>query len=139
MGQHHTKDSGDLGVLKVQLDLHEKGFVVSVPLTEHAPFDLVAYQGGECKTVQVKYRSLRDERGTLTVHFRSSYSDSNGHHTQKVDKGAVDVYGIYCPNTDECYYLSPDEFGRAVSLRVEPPENNQTANVNSASDYLEVP
>jgi len=74
MGQHHTKDSGDLGVFKVQLDLHEKGFVVSVPLTEHAPFDLVAYQNGECKTVQVKYRSLRDERGTLTVYFRSSYS-----------------------------------------------------------------
>jgi hypothetical protein len=139
MGQHHTKDSGDLGVLKAQLDLHEKGFVVSVPLSEHAPFDLVAYRNGECKTVQVKYRSLRDERGTLTVHFRSSYSDSNGHHTQKVDKEEIDVYGIYCPETDECYYLSPDEFGKTVSLRVEPPENNQTTNVNFASDYLEVP
>jgi len=139
MSQHHTKDPGDLGVFQVQLDLHERGYIVSVPLTEHAPFDLVAYKDGKCRTVQVKYRSVRDERGTLTVHFRSSYSDSTGHHTQKVNKEAIDVYGVYCPDTDECYYLSPDEFGKAVSLRIEPPENNQTTNVNFASDYQEVP
>jgi len=139
MNQHHTKNSGDLGVFKVQVDLHEKGYIVSVPLTEHAPFDLVAYKNGSCKTIQVKYRSTREDRGTITVHFRSSYSDSNGLHTQKVDKDGIDVYSIYCPNTDSCYYLSPDEFGETVSLRVEPPENNQTENVNFASDYLEVP
>jgi len=125
MSQHHTKNSGDLGVFKVQVDLHEKGYIVSVPLS--------------CKTVQVKYRSIREDRGTITVHFRSSYSDSNELHTQKVDKDGIDVYGIYCPNTDSCYYLSSDEFGETASLRVEPPGNNQTENVNFASDYLEVP
>jgi len=139
MSKHHTKDPGDLGVLKVQLDLHEKGYIVFMPLTEHPPFDLVAYKDGECKTTQVKYRSVRYERDTPTVHFRSSYSDSSGHHTKQVDKEAIDVYGVYCPDTDERYYLSPDTFGEAVSLIIEPPGNNQTANVNFASDYQEVP
>ncbi len=74
MTQHHTKNSGNLGVFEVQVDLHEKGYVVSVPLTEHAPFDLVAYKDG-----------------------------------------------------------------KAVSLRVEPPENNQMEKVNFASEYLRVP
>ena len=69
MNQHHTKNSGDLGVFKVQVDLHEKGYIVSVPLTEHAPFDLVSYKNGSCKTIQVKYRSTREDRGTITVHL----------------------------------------------------------------------
>jgi hypothetical protein len=34
---HHTKDKGDLGVLKAQIDLFEQGFVVAIPMTEHAP------------------------------------------------------------------------------------------------------
>jgi len=39
---HHTKEKGDLGVLKAQLDLFEQGFLILNPVTEHAPFDLVA-------------------------------------------------------------------------------------------------
>ena len=55
MALHHTKNKGDLGVLKAQLDLFEQGFTVRVPLTEHLPFDLVAYKEGEFRRVQVKY------------------------------------------------------------------------------------
>ena len=32
---HHTKDKGDLGVLKAQVDLFEQGFIVAFPVTEH--------------------------------------------------------------------------------------------------------
>ncbi len=34
--KHHTKDKGDLGVLKAQLDLFEKGYTILLPYTEHA-------------------------------------------------------------------------------------------------------
>ena len=44
---HHTKNKGDLGVLKAQLNLFEQGFTICLPQTEHAPFDLVAYKQGE--------------------------------------------------------------------------------------------
>lgn len=47
MGAHFTKDKGDLGVAKVHADLAEKGFTVLFPVTERAPFDLVAYAHGE--------------------------------------------------------------------------------------------
>ncbi|HZF39634.1 MAG TPA: group I intron-associated PD-(D/E)XK endonuclease [Blastocatellia bacterium] len=43
--QHHTKNKGDLGVAKAHCDLIEKGYIVLIPSTEHAPFDLVAYDG----------------------------------------------------------------------------------------------
>ena len=47
MSSHHTKDKGDLGVLKAQVDLFEQGFAIFTPQTEHCPFDLVAYKDGE--------------------------------------------------------------------------------------------
>ncbi len=40
--RHHTKDKGDIGVLKAQADLYQKGWITLNPATEHAPFDLVA-------------------------------------------------------------------------------------------------
>ena len=36
--EHHTRQKGDPGVLKAQLDLFEQGFVVLNPITEHTPF-----------------------------------------------------------------------------------------------------
>ena len=68
---HHTKGKGDLGVLKAQIDLFEQGFMVCWPLTEYAPFDLVAYRQGRFRRIQVKYRSL-DISGAIQIRFSSS-------------------------------------------------------------------
>ena len=37
---HRTKEQGDLGVLKAQVDLFEQGFTILLPQTERSPFDL---------------------------------------------------------------------------------------------------
>lgn len=136
--KHHTKTFGDLGVLKAQLDLYEKGFIVSVPLTEHAPFDLVITKDGVSKTVQVKARTV-NSRGQLVVSFRSCYSDSNGFHIKAIDKSLVDIYAIYCLDTDKCYYFDPKDFKKSVILRVGMPKNNQRIGINFAIDYCQVP
>ena len=135
---HHTKQKGDLGVLKAQLDLFEQGFIILSPMTEHAPFDLVAYKDRKFLRIQVKYKSV-DKTGSITVHFRSCWADKNGTHMQPVDKGEVDIYCIYCPDTDECYYFDPSEFKRSVTLRVEAPKNNQSKNIKLIADYKRVP
>ena len=136
--KHHTKVKGDLGVLKAQVSLYEQGYLILQPVTEHAPFDLVAYKDGIFKRVQVKYKSL-DKTGALTIHFRSCWADKNGTHMQAVDKSEVGLYCIYCPDTDECYFLDPGDFDKSVTLRVEAPKNNHMLNVNFTSDYLGVP
>jgi len=59
---HHTKNKGDLGVLKAQADLAEQGYMVLLPLTEHHAFDLAIYKDGVFKRVQVKYRSAYQGR-----------------------------------------------------------------------------
>ncbi len=135
---HHTKEKGDLGVLKAQLDLFEQGFVILNPVTEHAPFDLVVYRNKEFKRIQVKYKSV-DKTGGITVHFRSCWTDKKGTHMRQVDKDEIDLYCIFCPDTDECYYLNPSEYNRSVTLRVEASRNNQLKNVRLAADFRRVP
>jgi hypothetical protein len=138
MAAHHTKDKGDLGVLKAQIDLFEQGFTILVPLTEQLPFDLVAYKENEFRRVQVKYRSI-DRFGKVDARFSTSWTDRNGTHVSPIDKSEVDLYCIYCPDTDECYYLRPRDLGSNVSLRVEMPKNGQAKRVNFAADYRRAP
>lgn len=138
MINHHTKEKGDLGVLKAQVDLYEQGYLILQPVTEHAPFDLVAYREGVFKRVQVKYKSL-DKTGALTIHFRSCWADKHGTHLRAINKDEIDLYCVYCPNTDECYYLDPHDYEKSVTLRVEMPKNNQQANVKFIADFRRVP
>jgi hypothetical protein len=137
MGNHHTKDKGDLGVAKAHADLVCKGFTVLFPATEHAPFDLVTYREGSFSRVQVKYRALR--AGKVEVSLQSIWSDRHGVHRKSADKTAIDLVCIYCPDTDECYYLRPTAFRQSVSLRVTPSGNNQKVGVLLASDFRELP
>jgi hypothetical protein len=138
MASHHTKDKGDLGILKAQIDLFEQGFALFVPQTEHCPFDLAAYKEGEFKRVQVKYRAM-DRFGKVEIKFSTCWADKHGTHTSPIDKSEVDIYCVYCPDTDECYYLRPERFCSSASLRVEMPKNGQRKNVKFASDYRRVP
>lgn len=135
--RHHTKDKGDIGVAKAFTDLTVKGFLVLLPTTEHAPFDLVAYRDEEFLRVQVKYRSART--GAIEVDFRSGWTDRHGVHKKLMDKALVDVVCVYCPETDECYYVRPQDHGMFVTLRVAPSKNRQKLRVLLASDHREVP
>ena len=135
---HHTKSKGDLGVLKAQVDLFEQGFTICVPQTEHSPFDLVAYKNGKFRRVQVKYRALA-KNGALEIKFSTCWADRHGTHIVPVDKNEVDLYCVYCPDTDECYYLDPKEYGSSTSLRVRIPKNCQAKRVNFAADFRRAP
>lgn len=134
---HHTKDKGDLAVLKAQADLCEQGYTVCIPLTEYAPFDLVVYKEGEFRRVQVKYKSVC--RGAVEINFRSYWTDRNGSHRKDTNKSGVDVFCVYCPETNECYYFDVTKFNRSATLRVEAAKNSQTAGINNAYDYRRVP
>ena len=136
MVRHHTKDKGDLGIAKVHADLVSQGFTVLFPATEHAPFDLVAYASGEFHRLQVKYRSARS--GAVKVQFRSVWADRDGTHMTPMDKRAIDTVCVYCPETDECYYVQPDVYGTSVTLRVAPSRNGQQVGVLDAAAFREL-
>jgi hypothetical protein len=133
MAAHHTKDKGDLGVAKAYADLVAQGFMVMFPTTEHAPFDLVTYVGGQFSRIQVKYRSAR--LGAVYVQFKSTWADRNGVHSRPMDKHEIDAMCIYCPDTDQCYYVSPRDFRKSVTLRITPSRNSQSVGVQHARNF----
>jgi len=133
---HHTKEKGDLGVLRAQVEIAEQGWMVLLPLTEHSPFDLVAYKNGVFKRIQVKYRTARNN--TVEVTFTSSWSDKHGSHRRFVDKNDFDLYCIYCPDTNKCYFVDPNKYREGVSLRLGDTKNNQKKGVHFASDFCTI-
>jgi hypothetical protein len=137
MGAHHTKDKGDLGVAKAHADLVGQGWTVLFPTTEHAPFDLVAYRDGKFRRVQVKYRSGRT--GSLHIQFTSTWSDRHGVHKVPIDKSAIDLVCVYCPETDHCYYIDPTRHRKSVRLRITPSRNNQVLGVLEAAKFRSMP
>ncbi|MEN4474588.1 group I intron-associated PD-(D/E)XK endonuclease [Mycolicibacterium cosmeticum] len=137
MARHHTKDKGDLGVAKAHADLVAKGFDVLFPATEHAPFDLVAHSDGIFHRIQVKYRSAPS--GVVSVNLRSTWSDRHGVHSTPIDKNSVDTICIYCPETDQCYYLRPADHNASVTLRITPVKNGQQRRILNAADHRELP
>jgi PD-(D/E)XK endonuclease len=137
MSKHHTKEKGDLGVAKAYCDLIEKGYIVLFPTTEHAPFDLVAYDGSMFIRVQVKYRSAVN--GCLPVNLINWWADKNGSHGKPIDKRQIDVFCVYCPETGKCYYFKAEDVNTSLTLRISPPRNNQSKNIKFADDYVGVP
>ena len=137
MRTHHTKTKGDLGVVAAAYDLTKKGFIVCFPMTEHAPYDLIADYEGALIRVQVKYRALTD--GFLEVSFRSIWADRHGIHVSPTDKEQIDVYCIYCPDNARCYYLDPKAFRGSARLRVDGTAHRGGATINAADDFLEIP
>jgi PD-(D/E)XK endonuclease len=135
---HLTKTKGDLGVLKAQLDLTQKGYIVSWPMTEHAPFDLVITNLSGSRTVQVKTRSI-DHSGGLEVRLASVWKNRRGVVRKEVNKLLVDLYCIFCPETDHCYYIRSVDVKKTIKLRVRIPKNGQRRNIKFAADYREVP
>jgi hypothetical protein len=137
MRTHHTKTKGDLGVMAAAYDLTKKGFIVCAPMTEHAPFDLLAGREGLMLRVQVKYRALTN--GVLEVSFRSIWADRHGIHVTPIDKKQIDVFCIYCPDNERCYYVDPKAFDGSVRLRVGAPRHRGGRAINSAEDFLDIP
>tara|TARA_R110000868_G_scaffold397341_1_gene669992 strand:+ start:235 stop:663 length:429 start_codon:yes stop_codon:yes gene_type:complete len=135
---HHTKNKGDLGVLKAQLDLYEKGYLILSPHTEHSPFDLVAYKNRKFLRIQVKYRAAKDN--VICVPFITSWADKNGTHVGFYDRNEIDLMCIYSPDTDKCYYINPKQCNsNRFYIRISPPKSSQKAKIHMAEDYLSIP
>ena len=136
--RHHTKDKGDIGLACVIADLIKHDIQVALPISEHLPFDLIAIHAkGTPLKVSVKYRVMRAS-GTVRVEARSVWNDRNGTHHRRHSPGDYDVVGIYCPDTDECYYVLASELSPSgKTLRITDAGNNQINGIALARWFVD--
>ena len=114
----------------------EKGFLVLSPESEHSPFDVVGYKNNKFVRIQVKYRHSVED--ALEIQARTVWVDMKGYHINYYKKTDIDYYCIYCPETNECYYIKANLVHRSFTLRLKKPKNNQYKNVNMSKDYLTI-
>src|SRR5688572_9669716 len=112
MRYHHTKNKGDLGVVKAIADMVDKGWRILLPMSEHDPYDFVAYDGERFVRVQAKYRAA--VRGSILLELKANWSDRNGLHKVHIDKDAIDLVCLYCPDSDRCYYFRPQDVEKCI-------------------------
>ena len=107
------------------------GYTVSVPFGV-ARYDLIAEINGELKRIQCKTGRLVN--GAIEVKVVSRGYTGKGYRN-KVYHGEIDLFGIYCPQTDKCYLVPIGNQMAAICLRIDPPKNNRVTGVRWAKDF----
>jgi hypothetical protein len=96
---HHTKTKGDIAVALTISDLTIKGYTCFTPIvSEHLPFDIIAYKDNKCYRIQCKY----SKNGFISN--RTTWSDKNGSHKKFYDNSDFDYYAVYIPNLNKILY-----------------------------------
>ena len=126
-----TNEKGAIGEHRVVADLINKGYRVHKPLIDSLPYDIVVSIKGFFYRVQVKYVRMR--RGNIETSPRRANTQNVRSRNEEFD-----LLAIFCPDTDQCYYIWTSEFETSIRLRTKPPKNNQKHGVRMADDYLNI-
>ena len=114
---HHTKLKGDIAVAAVILDLTKKGYIISEPMSENAPYDLICDTGNKLLKIQVKYRK------DGVIPYRTSWADKNGTHVSNIDTSKIDYFALV--NEDYSKICYPHSTMKGCSIRFELPVKSQ--------------
>ena len=108
------------------------GLVVLTPFGDSQRYDMVVDDDGTFVRIQCKTGRLKDGKITFPT---CSTNWNQG--TRRDYRGEIELFAVYCPETDLVYLVPIGEVGiKVATLRVTLARNGQTKNVRLASDYL---
>lgn len=126
------KQKGDLGNMCIMLAFQKLGWSILIPLTEQEPYDFVAERSGTFIRVQSKYRTP-NAQNVLDVRFRKTWVNSSGNVSKPIDKSLIDMYAIYCPDTDNVYAVDPKKHKKGIQLKL---HSDNMDSLNNANNFL---
>lgn len=129
VGMRNTTGIGNVTQAMVLAALARAGKNVLVPFGEGLRYDLVIEENGRFLRVQCKTGKLK--AGIVVFRNYSTGYKNVGHPYGK----DVDAYGVYCPQTQQVYFVPASECaGTFTSLRITKARNGQSARM--ASSYV---
>ncbi len=131
MQKSNTSGKGNVSELKVMMAYVEAGFAVSVPFGGGVPYDLIVDTGCRLLKVQVKTGRLRNG----CVLFPTMRFSGHSKKGQKYNSGEVDLFAVYCPETNHIYIWPFSDMPTAGSLRCFETKNNQQQKIRWAKDH----
>ena len=89
------------------------------------------------RIVRVQCKSAPREGDVIVARLYSARRTADGLLRRVYNADEIDAFALYCPDTDQCYFLSVKDFERrnCVFLRLDATKNNQACGVNWARDY----
>jgi hypothetical protein len=132
----NTKDKGNIGEAQVIADLLRQGVQVALPFGDNLPFDLIAV-GPDLRLWKVQVKYARVYRGVLRIRNSRMSENTRRRYEQAYTPTQVDVFAVFCPDTQQVYYVSYSEVSaRAIfHLRVTETQNQQSMGVHWHGDY----
>jgi hypothetical protein len=128
-----SKQKGEKTEAIVLAELMKRNLTVLQPFGENQRYDFVIETGGEFYALQCK--TARREGGKAIFRTRSVRPSSEGYIRKDYGK-EIDYFVVYCPANEETYLVSGDEASKnEMTLRIEPPGNNQSKGINWAEEY----
>lgn len=92
------------------------GYVVSLPLNDSQPYDLVAEEpAGRLLKVQVKTTTCRSRAGNFVVRLETAGGNQSFHTRKPFDPDAVDLVFVLTDDED-VYVMPPSAFDARMSL-----------------------
>ena len=137
MIKDNTKTAGDVAEIVASAELIKAGYVVSRPLSDNAPYDLIYDSGSKLRRAQVKGRTSANGKITVELYcnarsYSGKYESTDFDDIIIVD---LDTYKVAIIDIREQQVFETDAKYKSFILRTKKPLNNQTKNVRMFEDY----
>jgi PD-(D/E)XK endonuclease len=130
----HPVDVGQRSEAIISAELVKRGQRVLIHYGTNHRYDLVIHVGGRFLRAQCKTGRLRG--GVITFNTCSTRANTLRAYTTPYDADQIDLFLIYCPETDRVYALDVDEAASGHgALRVDPAANGQAKRIRWAADH----
>lgn len=128
-----TKSQGECSEGKILARLLELGYAISLPFGNNQRYDMILDKDGKFTRAQCKTGRLVDGKVTFAVaskHWKTSVRHSY--------QGQIDVFLVYCPQTEKVYWVPIEITGRSsFNIRItEPISRSNRSRIRWEKDYL---
>ena len=137
----NSKNKGTVAEAKIKADLLSKGYNIATPEGDYLPYDLICISKNFYK-IQVKSCKIRKNNSIKVSLRKNIYKSGKALHTKRYEKADADVFAIYVPDTDDCFYIDASLLYHLkcdITLRYYYPENGNIKNVNLIKNYIKFP
>ena len=132
----NTVSIGDIGESVAIMNFMKNDFIVSKPLSNNARYDLIIEKNNILYKVQVKTTQNIKEKVKMdfalkTTNYSKGEWVSTGYTTKEID-----LFFLYCIENDWCgLYIVNENIPKNISIRLQPPKNNQVKGINLAENF----
>lgn len=137
MIKDNTKTVGDIAEIVASAELIKAGYIVSRPLSDNAPYDLIYDSGSKLRRAQVKGRS--SSNGKISVELYCNARSYSGKYVSTDFDDIIivdlDTYKVAIIDVHKQQLFETDAKYKSFVLRTKKPLNNQTKNIRMFDDY----